>query len=120
MDETNINETTPDILPDDHIDNQTDVLDSDYSVESGTGDDSELLELEDTTESEFGESVSMGDSTSYILTYSEEQQQIDVELVGGIDKLNGTCTLILFFLLFAWVDKKVRFFTKGFTDGKSN
>lgn len=120
MDETNITETTPDILPDDNIDGQTDELGVDNTMESGTGEDFELLELDDITESELDESVSMGDSTSYILTYSEEQQQVDSELVGGINKLNGTCTLLLFFLLFAWVDKKVRFFTKGFTNGKSN
>ena len=120
MDETNMQETIPDILPDDNTDGQTDELDVDNIMESGTGEDSELLESDDTTESELDESVSMGDSTTYVLTYSEEQQQADSELIGGINKLNGTCTLLLFFLLFAWVDKKVRFYMKGFGDGKSS
>ena len=120
MDETNITETTPDILPDDNIDGQTDELVPDNIIDTVPGTDTELMESTDSTESESTESVSMGDSTTYILTYSEEEQQVDSELIGGINKLNGTCTLLLFFLLFAWVDKKVRFFTKGFTNGKSN
>lgn len=120
MDETNIQEITPDVLPDDNTDPAETVLDSGDTMVSDTGTDSELVESESTDESGISEFVSDGDSTSYILTYTEEQQQADSEIIGGINQLNGTCTLLLFFLLFAWVDKKVRFFTKGFTDGKSS
>lgn len=120
MDETNIQETTPDVLPDDDIDTPEVELESGDTVVSDTGEDSELMESTDGNESELGESVSMGDSTSDILAYTEEERQADSELIGSINQLNGTCILLLFFLLFAWVDKKVRFFTKGFTNGKSS
>lgn len=120
MDETNIIESTPDVVPDDNLDGQTDELVSDYIDNSVSGTESELIESDDNTESEFDESVSMGDSTTDILAYTEEERQADSELIGSINQLNGTCTLLLFFLLFAWVDKKVRFFTKGFTNGKSS
>ena len=60
------------------------------------------------------------DSPAVLHSYSEEQQQMDSQIVERLDNLNGTCTLILFFLLFAWVDKKVRFFVKGIGYGKSD
>ena len=85
MDETYITETTPDILPDDNIDGQTDELVPDNIIDAVPGTDTELMESTDSTESESTESVSMGDSTTYILTYSEEQQQVDSELIGGIN-----------------------------------
>lgn len=67
------------------------------------------------------ESVNGGDSSSVLIyEYTEEQREMDVEIIGCLNQLNTTCTLLLFFLLFAWIDRKVRFFMKGFGNGKSN
>ena len=67
-----------------------------------------------------GDASTEMDSTAVLYTYSEEQQQMDSQIIERLDNLNGTCTLLLFFLLFAWVDKKVRFFVKGMGYGKSD
>lgn len=67
-----------------------------------------------------GDASTEMDSTVVLYTYSEEQQQMDSQIIERLDNLNGTCTLLLFFLLFAWVDKKVRFFVKGIGYGKSD
>ncbi len=67
------------------------------------------------------ESVSGGDSSAIsVYEYTEEQREVDSEIVERLTDLNGTCSLLLFFLLFAWIDRKVRFFMKGFGNGKSN
>lgn len=71
----------------------------------------ELVEGDASTEMDFA---------AVLYTYSEEQQQMDSQIIERLDNLNGTCTLLLFFLLFAWVDKKVRFFVKGIGYGKSD
>jgi len=67
-----------------------------------------------------GDASTEMDTSTVLYTYTEEQREMDSQIVERLDNLNGTCTLILFFLLFAWVDKKVRFFVKGIGYGKSD
>lgn len=67
------------------------------------------------------QSVSGGDASAIsVYEYTEEQREVDNQIVECLTDLNGTCTLLLFFLLFAWIERKVRFFLKGFGNGKSN
>ena len=61
---------------------------------------------------EAGYSVSSGD----VLAYSEAERQVDSEIIGRLDTINGTLTLILFFLLFQWVDKKIQVIIRGMTN----
>lgn len=67
-----------------------------------------------------GDASTEMDTSTVLYTYTEEQREMDSQIIERLDNLNGTCTLLLFFLLFAWVDKKVRFFMKGFGNGKSS
>ena len=60
--------------------------------------------------------VGLVDSSGNVSTYSETEQQADSELYGAVTELNATLTLVLFFLLFQWIDKKVQAITRGMTN----
>lgn len=112
MDNENIEPIVEDVLPDDYDISSAVLLDG-YSDElSATGTYTESGD-ELSNESDLIESVSMGDSTTVVSAYTEAEQQADSELIGSVTALNGTCTLILFFLLFAWVDKKIQAVVNG-------
>lgn len=112
MEHENIEPIVEDVLPDDYDLSSAVLLDGDSDELSSTSTDTESGD-ELSNESEISESVSMGDSTTFVSTYTEAEQQADSELIGSVTALNGTCILILFFLLFSWVDKKIQAIVNG-------
>lgn len=90
------------------------VAGDDVSGVSGSDSDSESVdtELVESVLYESGLSVSSGD----VSAYSEVERQMDSEILGSINTLNSTLTLVLFFLLFQWIDKKVQAITRGMTN----
>ncbi len=111
MNEENFEPIVKDELSDNYDNSTALLLDSDFFELSVSSGDSESTEY--TSESNIIESVSMGDSTTVISAYTETEQQADSELIGSVTSLNETCTLILFFLLFSWVDKKIQAIMNG-------
>ena len=118
MNEENLEQVESDVLENDY-DISTAILldDSDVmeSVSSGDAGEDEL-----SNESDVGESDNVVYSTVVVSEYSEAEQQADSELIGSVTVLNETClllnetcTLILFFLLFSWVDKKIQAIVNG-------
>lgn len=111
MNEENIEQIEFDEFENDYDISTAILLDDSDVMESVSGGD--IGEDELSNESEVSESVSMGYSTLIVSEYSEAEQQADSELIGSVTSLNETCTLILFFLLFSWVDKKIQAIMNG-------
>ncbi len=103
-----------DTLPDVEGVGSTDMLDDNTAERTVSDGDSPADEFTDTNESGTAGSDEV-DTSAVLYTYSEEQQQMDAAVLGSVNTLNGTCTLILFFLLFAWADKKVQAIMNGVT-----
>lgn len=87
--------------------------DGEYTFSTNNTDDGTVdAELVQSVLSESGMSVSSGD----VSTYLEVEQQVDSEILGSLNTINSTLTLVLFFLLFQWIDKKVQAITRGMTN----
>lgn len=114
MNENNVIESSGNAVELDADNAETVVLDSADIVPTVSGGDAG-------TDEYILQSVSSGDASGTAVSgYTEEQWEMDSQIVGCLTDLNNTCTLLLFFLLFAWIERKVRFFMKGFGNGKSN